>query len=72
MNMCEALQTLKDSNDIWVTPQAVAPVLGCDPNVLRRQAQADQSKLGFSVSVIGTRVKIPLKPFLRWLGELEG
>ena len=30
----------------------------------------DSSVMGFSVSVIGNRTRIPRKAFLRWLGEL--
>lgn len=33
----------------------IAPVLGLNPQTLRSQAQADPSKLGFPVTVAGSR-----------------
>lgn len=56
------------SRELLLTPAEVAPILSCDPNVIRRQAQDDPSKLGFPVCVLGSRVKIPRVPFLRFLG----
>lgn len=56
------------SNKIYLTPSDVAAILHCDPQCIRVQAQADPVKLGFPVIVIGTRVRIPRIPFLRYLG----
>ena len=63
------LEELKASPSVWLTPAEIAPVLECDPNVIRRQAQTDPSKLGFPVTVLCSRVKVPRKRFLEFLGE---
>lgn len=55
----------KMSNEI-LTPNDVAPVLGCDSNVIRCHASQDIRQLGFSAAKIGTRVKIPRKAFIDW------
>ena len=49
-----------------LTPGDVAPILRCDPNVIREQARQDISKLGFPASKIGTRIKIPRQGFISW------
>ena len=64
------LQDLKDSNALFVTAEDVRNILEADPATVRRQAMADGSVMGFNVSVIGNRTRIPRKAFLRWLGEL--
>ena len=63
------LAEIKASPETWLTVSDIAPVLECDPNVIRRQAQADPSKLGFPVVVLCSRVKINRKGFLRFMGE---
>lgn len=63
------LAEIKKSPDMWLTAADIAPVLECNPDAIRHQAQTDPSKLGFPVVVIGTRVKIPRTPFLSFLGE---
>ncbi len=55
-----------------LTPKIAAMYLNCDPNIIRLQAHVDPSKLGFQVSVIGSRVKIPKIPFVKYMrGELQ-
>ena len=66
----QELQELKDSNALFVTAEDVRNILEADPATVRRQAMADGSVMGFNVSVIGNRTRIPRKAFLRWLGEL--
>lgn len=60
---------MQNSSQVWLTPLDIAPVLECDPNLIRRQAQDDPSKLGFPVVVLCSRVKINRKGFLKFLGE---
>ena len=67
-----------DINDIKrmekdiLTPNEVARVLECDPNVIRRQAKEDILQLGFPASKVGSRVKIPREAFIKWYeGELK-
>jgi len=63
---------IRASNKDMLTPSDVAPVLGCHPFAINTQAKVDPSKLGFPVSLVGTRLKIPRLAFLRWFdGEEE-
>lgn len=63
------IQEMQNSDQLWLTPADIAPVLECDANVIRRQAQEDPSKLGFPVVVLCSRIKINRKGFLRFIGE---
>ena len=63
------LDQIRTSEKLWLTPCDVAPVLQCDPNLIRWQAHNDPAKLGFPVSVLKTRVKISRKSFLQFMGE---
>ena len=63
------LEEIKESPSVWLTPAEIAPVLECDPNVIRRQAQTNPELLGFPVVVLCSRVKILRKGFLEFLGE---
>ena len=49
-----------------LTPGDIAPLLRCDPNVIRWQAKENITQLGFSASKIGSRVKIPKQAFIAW------
>lgn len=64
------VEEIRNSNKIWLTPADVAPVLHCDPQCIRVQAQKDPSRLGYPVIVMGSRVRIPRIPFLKFLGVL--
>lgn len=66
------LQEIKESEALFLAPADIAPVLGCDPNFIRRAAHDAPELIGFPVSVIGSRTRIPRKPFLRFLGEEAG
>lgn len=63
------IQKIKDSNAVFLTADDVKEILGADPATIRRQALTDQSCMGFHISVIGNRTRIPRKAFLKWLGE---
>jgi len=69
------MQTLKDVEaytEEFLTPKDVAKVLGCDAQTIRVQANRCPERLGFPVSIIGTRVKIPKEAFLRFMrGDLK-
>ena len=60
------IEDIKKMSKEILTPNDVAHVLGCDPNVIRDQASQDIKQLGFSASKIGTRVKIPRQAFIKW------
>ena len=55
------------SDKTMLTPADIAPVLGADPQDIRLTARLHPERLGFPVSVIGTRTKIPRLGFLNWL-----
>lgn len=62
------LTELKESDALVVTVSDIADILGCNPQTIRCQAKANPSQLGFPVSVIGNRVKVPRIPFLNYIG----
>lgn len=66
--------TLKDIETIpreFLLISEIAPILGINPQTIRCQAQADPSKLGFPVVVAKSRVKIPKRPFIQFMTELQ-
>lgn len=66
LNELEALDTEV------LTPRQIAPVLGFNPQNIRIQAHEAPDKLGFTCIVIGTRVRIPKRPFLAFMrGQSE-
>lgn len=65
-----ALEEIKGCNQPFLTAADIAPVLDCDPQAIRDTAQHNPERLGFPVTVLGTRTKIPRKAFLRFLGEI--
>ncbi len=67
------LQEIKSSSKEVLTCQEVAPVLKCNPATLHMQAMEQPERLGFPVIVMGSRVKIPRKPFLNFMngGQTE-
>ena len=67
------LREIKSSSKEMLTPADVAPVLGCNPYSINVMARDCPDRLGFPVCMIGNRVKIPRRAFLRWAGEeVEG
>lgn len=67
MNISDA----RTSTAAMLIPADVAPILGCDPQWIRDTARENPDALGFPVLVVGSRVKIPRIPFLRYLGYEE-
>ena len=65
------LEEIKKSEAVFLSPAEVAPVIGCNPNWIRRAAHDSPGLIGFPVCVIGTRTRIPRKPFLAFIGEGE-
>lgn len=60
------IEDIKNMNKEILTPNDIAPLLRCDPNIIRDQAKEDIKQLGFPASKIGTRVKIPKQAFIDW------
>ena len=50
----------------WLTPAQIAPYLNSDPQTIRMAARKRPELLGFPVTVIGSRVKIPKAPFVKY------
>ena len=65
------LEQIKASDALFLTPSDIAPILSVDPQLIRCQARANPALLGFPVTVMKSRTKIPRKPFLAWLGETD-
>lgn len=67
------LDDLKKIDRDWLLAREVAPLLGVDPHSVRVAARVAPERLGFPVCVIGSRVKVPKKPFIEfWEGKMEG
>lgn len=62
------LDDLKRLDREFLTPAQVAEVMGCDAQDVRVAARQRPDLLGFPVCVVGSRVKIPRRPFLRFMG----
>ena len=60
------IEDIKKLDKDILTPCDVAPVLNCDPNIIRYQASKDIKQLGFPAAKIGTRIKIPKQAFIDW------
>ena len=67
--------TLEDVEQIrseFITPDVAARVIGCNPTYIRVLAHQHPEQLGFPVFIVGSRVKIPRRQFIRWiLGQPE-
>ena len=50
----------------FITVAEASAYFGCNPQKLREQAHRDREKLGFPVSIIGNRVKIPKDAFVKF------
>lgn len=61
------LNEIRSLDREYLVPAEVAQILGCDAQDIRVAARQHPERLGFNVSVIGTRVKIPRLGFLNWL-----
>lgn len=65
-------EEIRASDKAMLTAEDIAPVLGCNPQSIRLQAQEDPSKLGFPVVVVGKRNRIPREPFIQFMTQLGG
>lgn len=64
------IEELKQSTKVFVSPADIAPILRCDAQGLRYQAKEAPHALGFPTVRVGSRIRIPRIPFLRFIGEL--
>lgn len=64
------LEEIKASKKVFLSPRDVAPVIGCNPYSINCACRnGKQDKLGFPVLYMNTRVRIPRKEFLKFIGE---
>jgi len=63
-------EKIKGMDKLFVTAAEIAPILECNPNDLRGQAQDRPDLLGFPVTVYGSRVKFPRQPFIQFVETL--
>jgi hypothetical protein len=61
------LEEIRASDKTVLTPSEIAEVLKADAQDIRLAARRNPERLGFNVSVIGTRVKVPRLAFIRWV-----
>ena len=71
MDVNDYLEKIATRGKEMLSPADVAPVLGCHPYAINVAAKEDPARLGFPVCLIGNRVKIPRRAFLRWAGYEE-
>lgn len=60
------LDDLRQMPDEYITPNTAARVIGCNPHYIRVAAHTDSSLLGFPVTIIRSRVKIPRRAFIAY------
>lgn len=63
------LEQIKKLPDEVLTCAQIAPLLKANPATLHDQACLRPELLGFPVIVAGRRVKIPRRPFVRFMEE---
>lgn len=61
------LEQLEALDKEMLTPAEIAPILGVQPYSINLQAKQAPQMLGFPVICMGTRVKIPKRPFIRFV-----
>ena len=61
------LDDLKRIDREFLTPAQVADILNCSAHGVRIWARQRPEQLGFPVCIIGTRVRIPKRPFIQFM-----
>ena len=67
----KSLEDLANLPGDILTCAQVAPILGADPATIHQQAVEAPQFLGFPVIVAKSRVKIPKRPFIRFMMDGE-
>lgn len=66
------LEDIKAMDREMLTPEIVGKVIGVSPQTIRVAARQKPFLLGFPVVVIGSRVHIPRRPFIKIMeGKME-
>lgn len=63
------LEELRNMDAVFITPKIAAQFLKCNPHLIRVQAKTNPAALGFPVTVLKSRTKIPRLPFIQ---HIEG
>ena len=61
------LAELKELDRDVITPAQAAGILKCDPHYIRVAARQCPEQLGFPVTILWSRTKIPRIPFIRYI-----
>lgn len=61
------LEDIKAMDREMLTAEIVSKVIGADPQNIRVAALQKPYLLGFPVCIIGNRVKIPRRPFIKFM-----
>jgi hypothetical protein len=65
-----ALQSIDEVNALereYLTPRQASGILKCTPYAINIQVKLEPESLGFPVIILGSRVRIPKKPFIKFL-----
>lgn len=65
------VEEIMSSDKAFLSPTDIAPVLGCGPYSISLAARDHPEALGFPVTRVGNRTKIPRLAFLRFIGAIE-
>ena len=63
----QGIEELRRMTEDTITPNTAARYLKCNPQLIRTAARQRPELLGFPVSCIGNRVKIPRVAFIKFL-----
>lgn len=61
------IEEIRQSDKAFLLPKDIAPVMGSNEQTIRVAARL--GVLGFPVTFVGNRTKIPRIPFLKYIGE---
>ena len=65
------IDEIKATDKAFLTCAEIAPVIGSDAHALRIEAKKKDSRLGFPVLIIGSRVKIPVAGFIASMASVS-
>lgn len=61
------IEEIRQSDKVFLLPKDICGVLGSNEQTIRIAAR--MGVLGFPVTFVGNRTKIPRVPFLKYIGE---
>jgi hypothetical protein len=66
---CSTIEEIEAYPKLYLNMEQVAQVFDASPQNLRSQARADPQALGFSTTIVGSRIYVPKIAFCNWLRE---